>query len=207
MKLGPGQRALVVGAHPDDAEFGCFGALQRFASKDVVVLTCGEHGGPASRRRDEAGRAAALVGATITIADQPDTALAAGPAIAAVADAVARTRPDVVFCPSRQDDHQDHAVAAHAAHVATRGWSGLLLGYLTPSAVARFRPQAFVALDDEEWATKRGALAVHESQSHRSYLSEDYLDTTGRYWALQAGGQARWAEPFEVVRWIDTPVP
>lgn len=205
MSFGAGRRALVVGAHPDDAEFGCYGVLQRCAVREVLVLTAGERGGPPGQRRQEAGRAAAVVGAEITVADQPDTALAAGPAIAAVSEALARVAPDVVFAPSRHDDHQDHAVAAHAAYVATRAWPGLLVAYLTPSAVPRFRPQLVVGLDDAEWERKRRALAAHASQAERSYLSEEYLTSTARHWALHGAPGSRWAEPFEIVRWLVGP--
>jgi LmbE family N-acetylglucosaminyl deacetylase len=190
-----------VGAHPDDAEFGCYGVLQRFDEKEVLVLSSGEHGGPPDLRREEAARAASLVGASLTVESEPDTAISSGRAIAHIAAAIERIQPDVVFCPSRNDEHQDHAAAAHAAFVATRSWTGLLLGYLTPSAVHRFAPQAIITLTEREWKTKYDALAVHESQSHRNYHSEDYLITTARYWALQAA-QGEWAEPFEVVRWM-----
>jgi LmbE family N-acetylglucosaminyl deacetylase len=207
VSLGPTQRALAVGAHPDDAEFGCFGTLQRFDAAAVVILTAGEHGGESERRRTEAAAAAKIIGAEVTIADQPDTSLAAGPAIAAVRDAIAAFRPDVVFCPSRHDDHQDHVTAAHACYVATRGFAGIVLAYLTPSAVARFAPQLLVPLTEAAWSTKLAALHAHHSQAHRGYLAEDYLETTARYWGQQAGNGAARAEPFEVLRWVEPPVP
>ena len=202
VRIGPGQRALVIGAHPDDAEFGCYGVLQRFAERHVLVLSSGEHGGPPDQRREEASKAAELIGADLTVGSEPDTAISSRSAIAFITAAIDRLQPDVVFCPSREDDHQDHAVAAHATFVATRRWAGLLLAYFTPSAASRFVPQAVVGLTEAEWKSKLEALAVHESQSHRSYLDDGYLDTTARYWALQGATAAEWAEPFEVVRWL-----
>jgi LmbE family N-acetylglucosaminyl deacetylase len=201
--LGPGQRALAVGAHPDDCEFGCYGTLQRFEDRSVLVLSAGELGGPPEQRRREAAEAAGCIDAKLTLADQPDTALSVGAAIEAVREALAELRPDVVFCPCRTDEHQDHAVVARASQVATRGFQGAVLAYLTPSAVSGFSPQLIVALDEPEWRAKAQALAAHRSQRRRSYLSADYLHTTAHYWALQAGGGARWAEPFEVVRWVE----
>jgi N-acetylglucosamine malate deacetylase 1 len=202
VRIGPGQRALAVGAHPDDAEFGCYGVLQRFAERQVLVLSSGEHGGPPDQRRQEASKAAELIGATLTVGTEPDTAISSRSAIAVIAEAIEEFQPDVVFCPSRQDDHQDHAAAAHATFVATRRWAGLLLAYYTPSAAATFLPQAVVGLTEAEWTSKLDALAIHESQSHRSYLADGYLDTTARYWALHGATGAEWAEPFEVVRWL-----
>lgn len=206
VRIGPGQRALVIGAHPDDAEFGCYGVLQRFAERHVLVLSSGEHGGPADQRREEAAKAAELIGAKLTVGSERDTAISASTAIAAITDAVEQFEPDVIFCPSRQDDHQDHAAVAHATFVATRRWGGLLLAFYTPSAAPRFAPQAVVGLTEAEWKSKLEALAIHESQSHRSYLADGYLDTTARYWALHGATGAEWAEPFEVVRWLQPAV-
>jgi len=31
--FGKGRRAMAIGAHPDDVEWGCFGTLQRFAER------------------------------------------------------------------------------------------------------------------------------------------------------------------------------
>lgn len=202
MSIGPGQRALAIGAHPDDAEFGCYGTLQRFDSRMVLVLSAGEHGGPAAQRRQEAAEAAKSVGAELLVGDLNDTAITSGPAIAAIRAQIDSFSPDVVFCPSRQDDHQDHATVAHACFIATRSFPGLVLGYLTPSAVGRFAPHVIIGVGEAEWRTKLAALAAHRSQAHRAYLASDYVETTARYWAQQAlPGQIR-AEPFELVRWV-----
>lgn len=198
-----GGRALAVGAHPDDAEFGCFGTLQRFEAKAVLVLSAGEMGGPPDKRRLEAAEAAETVGAELEVGGLPDTALAVAPAADAISEAVARFEPDVVFCPSPGDEHQDHATVARACRLATRGFAGLVLAYLTPSAAARFRPHLFVGLDEPEWETKLAALDAHRSQCHRPYLSREHIDVTARYWALQGGGAMARAEPFEVLRWVE----
>lgn len=203
MRLGHGQRALAVGAHPDDAEFGCYGLLQRFEEASVLVLSAGERGGPPDVRRKEAAEAAGTIGASLLVEEHPDTAIAATTAIAAVEREIARVRPHVVLCPARNDQHQDHATVAHACYVATRGFAGVLLGYLTPSAMGRFAPQVIVGLTDEEWTTKTEALAAHRSQAHRAYLAADYLETTARYWAQQVPGVGTRAEPFELVRWTE----
>jgi LmbE family N-acetylglucosaminyl deacetylase len=205
VRLGHGQRALAVGAHPDDTEFGCYGVIQRFDEREVLVLSAGERGGPPVDRQREADEAATAISAKLEMADEPDTAIAAGPAITRISEAIRRFQPDVVFCPSRQDDHQDHATTAQACYIATRSFRGIVLGYLTPSAVARFAPQVVLGISDEEWATKLVALGAHRSQAHRAYLSPTYVETTARYWAQQAGGGMDRAEPFELIRWVQGP--
>jgi LmbE family N-acetylglucosaminyl deacetylase len=205
VKLGTGQRALAVGAHPDDAEFGCYGVLQRFDAAAVLVLSAGERGGEPERRRNEAEEAARVVGASITVGSLVDTQIQTTTAVDAVAAAIGEFQPDVVFCPSRHDAHQDHAAAAHACHLATRYFPGLVLCYLTPSAMSRFAPQVVVGLGEAEWETKLRALAAHRSQAHRAYLAPDYLETTFRYWAQQVFPGGGLAEPFELLRWLESP--
>ena len=65
--------------------------------------------------------------------------------------------------------------------------------------------QVVVGLGDDEWTTKLAALAAHRSQSHRSYLAPSYLETTFRYWAQQVLPGGGHAEPFELLRWVQSP--
>ena len=56
---------LAIGAHPDDIEFGCGGALMRYAQKKnniyLLILTSGEVGGEPGLRRCEQQKAASLM--------------------------------------------------------------------------------------------------------------------------------------------------
>jgi LmbE family N-acetylglucosaminyl deacetylase len=196
--------ALAIGAHPDDVEFGCFGSLQRFAHRNVVLMSAGEAGGPADQRRSEAQAAGRVIDAEVEILGLPDTQLTTATTIDAIASAIDRIAPDVVFTMSAQDAHQDHATVGSASLVALRRFTGLVLTYPTPSlAPGRFAPQVFFELDDDQMDRKLEALACHRSQAHRHYLTNDYLETTARYWAHQAGGSFPWCEPFAVARWVE----
>lgn len=205
-ELGRGARALAIGAHPDDVEWGCFGTLQRFAERAVVVLTSGEAGGPADTRRREAEEAAAAVGAKLEVHQLVDTRLDVRDAIEVIDDAVTRFRPHFVFTMSENDVHQDHATLGRASTVALRTFDGIALSYPTPSLPpARFSPQVFMAIDEDRFATKLAALSCHRTQGHRYYLTREHIETTARYWALTAGARARWCEPFELRRWTEPP--
>src|SRR4051794_12557502 len=76
-------RLLIIGAHPDDADYAAGGtaALYRQAGHEVLLvsLTNGDAGhhqisGPAlaQRRRAEADAAAAVIGATYLVFDEHD---------------------------------------------------------------------------------------------------------------------------------------
>ncbi len=125
---------LALGAHPDDAEIGCGGALALHADAgDRVYIACatdGEAGGMgvppvklARIRRDEATEAAGVLGADgVRFLGFPDGRLAwAGYDLVAAIVRIARElRPGIVYAPHPADAHPDHAALAVAAIDAVR---------------------------------------------------------------------------------------
>ncbi|MCG3134305.1 MAG: N-acetyl-alpha-D-glucosaminyl L-malate deacetylase 1 [Planctomycetes bacterium] len=118
--------ALVIGAHPDDAELGAGGTLLRMRDAGlrvaVVDLTAGERGsrGTPELRAAEASAASAMLRLvareTLGFAD---TELVASLELRrALVEAYRRHRPRVVFAPRPDDLHPDHAAAGAAARDA-----------------------------------------------------------------------------------------
>ena len=109
---------LAFGAHPDDVEFGCGGvvALETRGGRPAHLAVCsrGEcatHGTP-EERTVEAGRAAALLGATIEFIELDGDARLEVRASHAVrlAGVLRRVRPAVVLAPTLvENQHPDHA--------------------------------------------------------------------------------------------------
>lgn len=127
-----GARILVLAAHPDDESFGAGGTLASNVGKAEAIRVwiatdgTGQEGVPpegapeyAARRREEAVRAAAILGLEPPrFGGLPDRGLAAGAeslagAVAAVLDDF---RPDLVFCPSPCEIHPDHRALARALY-------------------------------------------------------------------------------------------
>ncbi len=113
-------RLLIIGAHPDDADFaaGGTGALYRAAGHEVkmVSMTNGDAGhhlqsGPAlaQRRRAEAAAAGAMIGATYDVLDNGDGRLL--PTLESRAQMIRLIRsfrPDLVLTHRPNDYHPDH---------------------------------------------------------------------------------------------------
>jgi bacillithiol biosynthesis deacetylase BshB1 len=111
---------LAIAAHRDDVELTCGGTLIKAAKHGqrtaILDLTQGEMGtrGSAKLRRDEAARAAELLGCTDReTLGLPDAGIENTPATReALARVIRRFRPRVVIAPALEGRHPDHRVTA-----------------------------------------------------------------------------------------------
>ncbi|WP_151526482.1 PIG-L deacetylase family protein [Serinicoccus kebangsaanensis] len=197
------ERVLAVGAHPDDVEIGCAGALldHRRRGDDIVILTLsrGAVGGNQQARMVEAEAAAARIGARLLLGDLPDTRIDPGIDTIRLIEAVVRTvDPTVVYVHSRHDNHQDHRAVNTAVLSAVRQVPRVY-AYQSPSSSNDFFPTRYVPVD-AVIAQKVEVLALFESQGERAYMEPEAVVASARYWARGLAPRARYAEPFEVIR-------
>ncbi|BBC38367.1 hypothetical protein SGFS_096610 [Streptomyces graminofaciens] len=125
-------RVLAVGAHPDDIEFGCGGALLRHAAQGasitLVVVSDGARGGDATERAAEQTRAAEALGAKVVMLRLPDGRL--GPLdelVTLLEEEIASADPDLVYTHLPEDTHQDHIQTHRAMRIAARQLANVLL--------------------------------------------------------------------------------
>ena len=226
-------RVLVLFAHPDDAEFLCAGTLthlvDRGGSLRIATMTAGDCGSSTfsaakiSRiRREEAQRAAALLGATYTCLEERDLLILYDqPTLRKVMELVRGVDPALVFTHSPQDYMVDHETTSRLCQTACFGASApnFRTGMRRPAAAVRNIPHIYYAqpfnnrniLGDEVLprlvvnisATierKEKMLACHESQ--REWLQyQQSLQEIGsplRQMAARAGevGGFEWGEGF-----------
>jgi len=109
-----------------------------------------------------------------------------------------KLKPDLVIQPSLTDLHQDHGVIAHEGVRAFKDVN--LYGFETPWNNLTFEAQMFVRLDLKHLTKKVDAVKCYKSQSHKSYISNNYIVSLARVRGVQIG--FKYAEMFSVIRQI-----
>jgi len=206
-------RVLALGAHPDDIEFGCGGALLRFAraGHDVYmyVATCGELGGDCETRKREQEKAVSYGGVKkLFWGGYHDTQIPlTKELISNIENVIREVEPNYIFVHYEEDTHQDHRILAKAAVSATRYVPNFLF-YEGPTTV-NFSPNVYIDVDDVI-DDKVTLLKKHESQVSKvipgmTDLSIiDFALSTARFRGIQ--GRMKTAEAFRSLRlFIDIP--
>ena len=200
------KRVLAIGAHPDDVEIGCGGALAKHhADHDVLhilTLSRGAAGGDVNIRAVEAHNAAALIGARLDMANLRDTSISEGAeTISIIEAAIGELQPTHVYTHSVEDTHQDHRAVHAASLVAARSVPNVYC-YQTPSSTVEFKPHRFV--DITHYIDKKiDLIGAYKSQIDRmESIQPDVILSTARYWGRFAGYVL--AEPMRIIRQRDS---
>lgn len=197
-------KVLAIGAHPDDIELGCAGALLRhIAAGDEVtmlVMTPGEMGpqGLTSRLREQEA-AAAVIGAELVWGTFEDGNIPSGrDAVALIDEVVTRTGADVIYAHAPNDTHQDHVATSLAALASGRRLARVLF-YQSPSTTS-FNPTVFVDVE-RTLGDKLASLRAHWSQVMQCPMVDlEAVEAGARYWGSRA--KISYAEAFETPRFV-----
>ena len=203
------ERALFAGAHLDDFEFGCGGAISRWREHmDMRFLTLSKKTRASSgevqivRDLEEPYAAAEAlgVGADKVSIEDLDGQLFQQQA-QQVREILLRWRrefdPEVIFVPAREDIHQDHHVVYEEAVRIFRDRA--VIGFEVVRSTLSFRPNLYVALSEDDLERKCAAVSCYRSQLEQSagyYFGSELI----RGQALFRGGQSNHplAEAFEI---------
>lgn len=109
-------------------------------------------------------------------------------------------KPDLVFMPSLNDIHQDHAVISQEAVRAFKNTT--ILGYEILWNNLKRSNQCYVSISPDDLKEKIAAISCYESQKHRHYMNEDCITSLARVRGAQIAD--KYAELYEVVRWVIT---
>jgi LmbE family N-acetylglucosaminyl deacetylase len=206
------KKVLILAPHTDDGEFGCGGTIAKLISEGVEVYyiafsACEQSvlpKFPSDILITEVKEATQVLGIkrenlyllkydvrTFNYNRQ------------GILDDIIKFRnkinPDLVFIPSLNDIHQDHATIANEAVRAFKFCN--ILCYEMPWNNFNFATTSFMILSEEQINIKINALKKYKSQEHRSYANEEFIRSLASVRGVQVG--QRYAEVFEVIRLID----
>lgn len=202
---------LCLGAHADDIEIGCGGALLAlFAARPVRVRWVVFSGADVRRREAEASARGFVAGAheaEVAVHDFTDgffPSERSGLKEAMRALAAARD-PHVVFTHDEADLHQDHATLGALTREAFR--NHLVLGYEVPKFDGDLRtPNLYVPLDDAVRARKvQLLLDAFPSQRDKHWFAPETFNGLMRLRGLECVSTSGYAEGFHARKATLTP--
>jgi LmbE family N-acetylglucosaminyl deacetylase len=198
------ERVLCLGAHADDIEIGCGGAVLKLldaavgrVSVDWVVLSASDGRGQEATRSAEAflrnAKEFNVVVEKFRMSYFPYVGAEVKDAFERIAADVA---PDLVFTHSRDDLHQDHRLVAELTWNTWR--DHLILEYEIPKYDGDLgRPNVFVHLDRLQCDRKVELLLEHfPSQRGKPWFTEDTFRALLRLRGVEARAPSGFAEAF-----------
>lgn len=203
------ERALFAGAHLDDVEFGCGGAVAKWADdREVRFLTLTKKTRNADgdiqivRDLDEPLAAAEVLGVPagrVAIEDLDGQVLQYQ--AQAVREVFLHWRrdydPDVVFVPAADDIHQDHHVVYEEAMRIFR--ERTVIGFEVVRSTLAFKPNLYIEIGAGDLDKKARSILCYRSQLEQSagyYFKADIIEGQARFRGGQCGREL--AEAFEV---------
>ncbi len=197
---------IAIGAHPDDIEIGCAGALRRHVAQGdvvkMVILTSGEKGGASAKTREaEQMKSASALGVTdVVLLRYPDTNIPHDASPSDKLDKIVREfRPTRAYIPFWREIHQDHRRTSELALVASRNLPQILM-YEGPSTAPQFEADFWIDIA-EHIDTKLTALSMYVSQGEKDILKLDAIRSLNHFRGYQA--RTTYAEAFDIFRFVE----
>ena len=205
------KKILVIAPHTDDGEFGCGGTIAKLSNQGVqihyVAFSSCEKSVlpefPSDILLTEVTAATKVLGIkkeNLHILNFDVRTFSSNRQ--AILDDLIKLKkqinPELVFIPSLNDVHQDHATIAIEAVRAFKFIN--ILSYELPWNNFKFSTTCFSILEEENLKTKIESLKLYKSQEHRSYASEEFIKSLAITRGTQIG--RKFAEVFEFVRFV-----
>jgi LmbE family N-acetylglucosaminyl deacetylase len=189
--------ALAISPHTDDAELGCGGTLHKLSREaDVTIVSLSA---PDPRLAEEFVRSAEVLKVKAILHEYPRRRFLSKRQ--EILDTLIGIRkelePELVFCPSEMDGHQDHIVVYRETLRAFK-YDHSIYTYEAPWNQFRSEITAFSMLDDRDLQAKLKALECYESQQNHHYFFPTFTESLARVRGAQVN--SKYAEAFGVVR-------
>jgi LmbE family N-acetylglucosaminyl deacetylase len=196
-------RILCVGAHSDDIEIGCGGAILRLLDENPDAEVWWIVLGATGQRTDEAFQSAQIFLANagkkeIILKDYKDGHFPfVGSEIKSFFEDIKnRYSPDLILTHYRQDLHQDHRV------VSDLTWNTFRNHWILEYEIVKYdgdfgSPNFFIHLDETTVEKKIHALLdSFQSQKNRSWFTRDSFSAVMRLRGIESNSASKYAEGF-----------
>ena len=202
---------LFIGAHPDDVELGCGGAiLKHLENRDtvyVMVVTDGESGSKTQQingdRLNETIKSLTFAGISkkhLICLHLPDTEVwrERQKLLDAIGETCKNYKIDYVYTHSVQSYHQDHVAIFEETIRAAKETSGIFAYETNGGTRSSFAPNFFIDIESV-LKKKLRMLQFHKSQSGKDYFDLTAIEALSRVRAAQSKIY-KYAEAFELLR-------
>lgn len=200
------KKILLVAAHPDDIESGCGGTIAKYGRYNevcsIVFAPCLEDPLNAGILKEFQNAMKTLgVRKTTKHSFPRDILEQNNQQIRDILYGVkTRFDPDVVFCPSQKDLHQDHRTVSNCCWTIFRD-SATLLTYELVRSTIDFSPNLYISLSTEDMKKKLAALKCYQTQYRRTYFKPKVFRALARFRGSQINSE--FAEAYEIMRMTD----
>lgn len=203
-----GQKALFLGAHPDDIEIGCGALLANIAgSSEVLCVTLSDNQQNPKLKNlvAEHHQSMSILGVPPDQVILKDFETRNFPRdrqeiLEFLYELNQSFQPDVVFAHSQADIHQDHAVVTTEALRAFRGRT--VLGFDVLRSSYGFFPHFLIEVTEGDSEKKIEALQAYKTYRNKYYFDPEIIRSTlVRHGAL---AEKHFAEGFDILRVVGT---
>lgn len=170
------KRLLFIGAHPDDIELGCGATIAKYAATcDIYCIILSKSNEYLKRGSELQGQAIASLTSLgvqenrIILCDFLTRHFESDRQ--AIADKMAQLQkeisPDIVFCHSQHDLHQDHQTVYNEAR---RIFQHNILAFEIIRSSTSFEPMLFIPVSEQEATKKINSLLPYYQLLNKTYL-------------------------------------
>jgi LmbE family N-acetylglucosaminyl deacetylase len=194
---------LCLGAHSDDVEIGCGGTLLRLAEQHpgtvfhwVVFSAIGVREAEARRAVMLFGGATAVEGALLKTFPDGFMPFVGAEVKAIFEELKQKVSPDLIFCSSRKDAHQDHRLISELTWNTFR--NHLILEYEIPKYDGDLgQPNVFVPLEAQLYQKKiQYIMDAFHSQHAKRWFEESTFLCLMRLRGMECNAASGYAEAF-----------
>jgi LmbE family N-acetylglucosaminyl deacetylase len=194
-KMIEDKKILLVGAHPDDLEFGMGATMFGLKHVQALILsdTVNVNGDEVKKDLDASMR---YYGFPYTLLREPQTMQffkfedVLKNALFAVKKSFS---PDIVFCPCTSSVNRDHSITAQSVSNVFQEQS--IFMYEVARGDYNFKPNVWYEVSKQAINAKITALGKYTTQKNRSYMDAEAIIGMAKFRGAQIG--AEYAECFE----------